>query len=249
VVRIRDNGTTFATFNSTSAAFQLTVFGDAFASGGTWQNSDKRIKHDIKPIDKAMDGIMKLKPSVYYFKRDEANYKYLNLPKEQQFGLIAQEVKEVFPNIVREYKTYDEDGKARSETMHSINYTALIPVLIKGMQEQQNKISTLEERIAKLENALNAVTGKSTNSFNSSSLEQNQPNPFNRTTIIRYKIPSGSNAQINIYDASGAIVKTMRASESGQAQVNAGELRAGTYTYALVIDGQQVASRKMIMLQ
>jgi len=251
VVRIRDNGTTFATFNSTSAAFQLTVTGDALASGGTWQNSDKRIKRDIKPLSGAMENLMKLKPSVYYFKRDEANYKYLNLPKEQQFGLIAQEVKEVFPNIVREYNTNDEDGKTRTETMHSINYTALIPVLIKGMQEQQNTIASLQEKIAKLENSLNAITTKTGISYDlsSSSLEQNQPNPFNQTTIIRYKIPAGTNAQINIYNASGAMIKTMRATESGQAQINAGELRAGTYTYTLVIDGKQIASKKMVMLQ
>jgi hypothetical protein len=238
-------------FNSIAASFQLTLTGDASATG-VWQNSDKRIKRDIKPIDKAMDGIMKLKPSIYYFKRDEASYKYLNLPKEQQFGLIAQEAKEVFPNIVREYKTYDEDGKERSETMHSINYTALIPVLIKGMQEQQNRISTLEERIAKLENALNAVSSDNMRSGNNTigaMLEQNQPNPFNQTTLIRYKIPSGANAQINIYDASGVMVKTMRAPENGQAQINAGELKAGTYTYALVVDGKPLATKKMIMLK
>ena len=251
VVRIRDNGTTFATFNDIAATYQLTVTGDALASGGMWVNSDKRIKRDIKPITSAMDKLMKLNPSVYYFNRDEIKYKYLNLPKEQQFGLIAQEVKEVFPNIVREYKTHDEDGKERSETVHSINYTSLIPVLIKGMQEQQNTIAALQEKIAKLENALNSITSKTGLGYDASSasLEQNQPNPFNQTTIIRYKIPAGANAQINVYNASGAMIKTMRATENGQAQINAGELRAGTYTYTLVVNGKQVASKKMVMLK
>jgi len=79
--------------------------------------------------------------------------------------------------------------------------------------------------------------------------EKNQPNPFNQTTLIRYKIPVGANAQINIYDAAGAMVKTMRAPENGQAQINAGELKAGTYTYALIIDGKPLVSKKMVMLR
>ena len=250
-VRVRDNGTTFATFNTTAATYQLTVYGDALASGGTWQNSDKRIKRDIKVMDNALDNIMKLKPSAYYFKRDEASYKYLNMPKELQFGLIAQEVKEVFPNLVREYKTTDEDGKERSETMHSVNYTALIPVLIKGIQEQQKTINDLQERLAKLESGASVKSSSMLDITSASSavLEQNKPNPFNQVTTIRYKIAPGANAHINIYDATGVVVKSMRANESGQVQINASELRSGTYTYSLIVDGRPIASKKMVMLQ
>jgi len=252
VVRIRDNGSTFATFNSIAATFQLTVTGDALASGGTWQNSDKRIKRDIKPITSAMDNLMKLKPSVYYFDRDQEKYKYLNLPKDLQFGLIAQEVKEVFPNIVREYNTYDEEGKARAETMHSINYTELIPVLIKGMQEQQKMIVALQERIAQFEGAAISEGGsnnaKAGNALVSGAvLEQNQPNPFNQNTIIRYQLPQNAAGQINIFDNYGKLLKSIKVTESGQTTINAGDLKSGTYTYTLSVNGKLASSKKLVI--
>jgi len=252
VVRIRDDGSSFAVFSNTTAAFQLTLTGDALASGGVWQNSDKRIKRDIKPVTSAMENLMKLKPSVYYFDRDQEKYKYLNLPKELQFGLIAQEVKEVFPNIVREYNTYDEDGKARGETMHSVNYTALIPVLIKGMQEQQKLITALQERINQLESAQAVAAAgsdniKANNLISGAVLEQNQPNPFNQSTVIRYRLPQNTSGQINIYDNNGKLLKSYKANESGQTTINAGELRSGIYNYTLLVNGKQVDTKKLVI--
>ena len=119
------------------------------------------------------------------------------------------------------------------------------------MQEQQKLIATLEERIAKLESSLNAITSNTKLSYDASfvELEQNQPNPYNRTTTIRYKIPAGVNAQIIIYNSEGKLVKTMSATNNGQVQINAGELKAGTYTYSLVVDGKECASKKMVILK
>jgi Chaperone of endosialidase len=151
ILRMRDNGSTMAFFDISSATNQLTVFGNALASGGTWTNSDARIKKDITTIGSALSDIKKLRPTTYYFKSDDEKYKYLNLPKNLQFGLIAQEVREVFPNIVNETKMKDEDGKEREESVLSMNYTELVPVLIKGMQEQQELIEKLEKRINELE--------------------------------------------------------------------------------------------------
>lgn len=248
-VRIRDNGSTFATFNTIAEQFQLTLTGSAVASG-VWQNSDKRIKKDIKPVTNAIDNLMKLKPSVYYFKTDDEKYKYLNLPKELQFGLIAQELKEVFPNMVRESKTKDEDGKERPETVNSVNYTELIPVLIKGMQEQQDMIVALQQRIDQLESALSSASNSNAkaSTIAGAVLEQNQPNPFNQSTIIRYQIPQGTSGQINIYDNKGSLMKSLRATTSGQATVNANDLKPGTYTYTLLVNGKLVSSKKMVVL-
>ena len=151
IFRVRDNGNSSAFFDLNAATYQLTVYGSALASGGTWTNSDARLKKEIAPIDNALSNIKKLRPTTYYFKSDDEKYKYLNLPKSQQFGLIAQEVREVFPNIVNETRMKDEDGKDREESVLSMNYTELVPVLIKGMQEQQALIEKLEKRIVELE--------------------------------------------------------------------------------------------------
>jgi hypothetical protein len=147
IFRARDDGTTVATFNEVADTYQLTVYGDALASGGTWVNSDHNIKRDIGAIDNALHSLMSLKPASYYFDNKKEQFKYLNLPDELQFGLIAQDVKNVFPNIVREAVQYAENGNPGSEKLHSVNYTALIPVLIKGIQEQQKMIEQLKTEI------------------------------------------------------------------------------------------------------
>ena len=152
IFRARDDGNTMVVIDQASATYQLTIYGDAYASGGTWTNSDRRIKTDINDLSSALSNIMKLKPSTYYFDTKNKEYQYLNLPEEQQFGLIAQDVKKIFPNIVREDKKYDEAGNLRPETVHSVNYTELIPVLIKGMQEQQQQIQDLMNQIEQLKN-------------------------------------------------------------------------------------------------
>ena len=59
-----------------------------------------------------------------------------------QIGLIAQDVREVFPELVQEDRT---------SGMLSVNYTALVPVAIRGLQEQQAVINGLEARLARLE--------------------------------------------------------------------------------------------------
>ena len=140
------------------------------------------------------------------------------------------------------------------EDVKSVNYVGLIPILTKAMQEQQQTITALEERIAKLEAALtkagsiiqnNAVAGK----FPGAKLEQNTPNPFNQSTTIRYKIPAGANAQITLYDQSGKLMKTLKASDNGVSQINANTLSPGTYTYALSINGKLIESKQMMIVK
>lgn len=210
-------------------------------SGAYTALSDRKFKKDITSMDNVLDRVMKLNPRSYHFtKQQSADRKFI--------GMIAQEVQPVFPEAVYQHSGAN-DG---TDDFLTLDYSTFGIIAIKAIQEQQKTITTLEERIAKLESALNAISStKFPGGIDASSviLEQNQPNPFNQTTIIRYKIPSGANAQINIYDANGAMVRTMRAPDNGQAQINSGDLKAGTYTYALLVDGKPLASKKMIMLK
>jgi hypothetical protein len=59
-----------------------------------------------------------------------------------QFGFIAQEIQEVFPDMV----TRRDDG------VLGIRYTELIPVLVQAIKEQQEEIDALTKRISDLEN-------------------------------------------------------------------------------------------------
>lgn len=221
---------------------------EVWATDGTINTSDLREKKNVEDLKYGLKEIMQLRPVKFQWNNAKS--------AEDKFGVIAQEIQKVLPQVVKdhEYRMNEESGAVEKvpAARLGVMYADIIPVLIKGIQEQQKTIITLEERIAKLESTLNSISSTRLPAgidASSVTLEQNQPNPFNQTTIIRYKIPSGANAQINIYDANGAMVRTMRAPDNGQAQINAGDLKAGTYTYALLVDGKPLVSKKMIMLK
>jgi len=200
---------------------------------------------NIQNLKSGINEIMKLRP-ISYIDAQGGNI--------QKFGLIGKEVQQVLPETVRDWQLSGNEAGTFSKVPTSkmaIEYDAFIPLLIKGIQEQQQKIITLEERIAKLEKALNSVSSNNVTSkqIMGASLLQNQPNPFNQNTIIRYTIPAGANAQIMIYDAAGRLVKTLQATESGQSMLNANELKPGSYKYALVANGNVIASKTMVLLK
>jgi hypothetical protein len=130
---------------------------DIWAIDVTVNSSDARLKKNIEDLPYGLEEIMKLHP---------VSYKWIKNPDGQdgakRLGLLAQEVQRVIPEVVRDwcYKDDEKTGKKikMPTTTLGLQYDAIIPVLIKGMPEQQKIIATLEERIAKLESALTAIT-------------------------------------------------------------------------------------------
>ncbi len=113
------------TGNLRSNAFTIFKNGDAFLSGSLSQNSDKRLKTDIKDLKYGLNEVLKLHPVSYYWK------KYPN-QKNKSIGLIAQEVQPILKELVH-------TAKDKDKTL-SLSYTELIPVLINAIQEQQQII-------------------------------------------------------------------------------------------------------------
>ena len=88
-------------------------------------SSDYRIKDNVLQLDETFS-VDNLKPVSYYNK---------NL-KKKDIGLIAHELQEVYPELV----TGEKDG----EDMQSVNYTGLIPILIKEIQDLKTRVKELE---------------------------------------------------------------------------------------------------------
>jgi len=99
-------------------------------------HSDRRLKKNIETLENTLDKVMALKPTLYHFRTEDDS-------DSKHFGLIAQELKEVFPEVVK----IQEGNFEGMKDMHAVKYTELIPVLIKGMQEQQVIIQDLEEKL------------------------------------------------------------------------------------------------------
>ena len=85
-------------------------------------------------------------------------------------------------------------------------------------------------------------------------LEQNFPNPFNPTTVIKYTLPSGkaSDVTLKIYDVLGREVSTLinKNQQPGEYEVyfNAAQFPSGVYFYNLKAD-QYLSTKKMILLK
>ena len=84
--------------------------------------SDEKLKKDISTIDGALDKVKQLRGVDYTWKESE----------EKSKGVIAQELQEVFPELVSE-----------SESGLSVNYNGIIGVLIEAIKEQQKQIDKL----------------------------------------------------------------------------------------------------------
>jgi hypothetical protein len=103
--------------------------------------SDERLKRDILPLDAPteLQRLLSLRPVSYYWKDER-------LSQERQFGFIAQELREVFPELVQE--SIDEQ-----KTL-SVNYQALIPLLVNALQVQQQTIEQQQVELRQLREEL-----------------------------------------------------------------------------------------------
>ncbi len=85
---------------------------------------------------------------------------------------------------------------------------------------------------------------------NTPKLYQNNPNPFNASTEIKYFIPDTKvNASINVYNFEGRQLMSYSISHYGSSYIviQAGEFDAGIYIYNLLVDGIEIDSKRMIL--
>jgi trimeric autotransporter adhesin len=211
-------------------------------SASAWFLSDKRFKENIKPLNNTLEKLQKLNGYNYTFKTEE--FKDKNFNSGRQIGFIAQEIKEVFPELVMDTR----DGYL------AVNYTQMTPVLVEAIKEQQAQIEELKAMIKTLMgnpdvNKSVGMQAISLSDKNSIVLNQNVPNPFAESTVITYNIPAAfSRAQILFSTNGGVVIKTVdiTAEGPGSLTVFANDLSNGMYTYSLVVDGKIMDSKKMI---
>ena len=190
----------------------------------------------------------------------------LNLPHGQQFGILAQELQQVFPNLVKNTSLpvdkirQTEQEKGGLSEISVVNYDGLIPVLIAAFQEQNERINQLEQQLNTCCNAPKSKTGEEseptgvviqTRLENSEepALGQNIPNPFESATRIPAYLPMNvKKAEIMFYGNDGKNLQTLQINDRGNVsvEVDAATLAAGVYSYTLFVDGKPVETKRMI---
>ena len=98
----------------------------------TTATSDEKFKYNIKPLNYGLETLLQLKP---------VNFQWVD-GEEEDLGFIAQDVAEIIPEAVN--TNWNSDLLFR--------YESLIPILTKAIQEQNQLIKALEQRIINLEN-------------------------------------------------------------------------------------------------
>ena len=218
--------------------------------------SDYRLKRDIRNLEgSSLDRLMDMNVVQFKLKQLELDmgdtaktihYKYepdSPILKKDHFGLIAQELREIYPDLVYE----GGDGYL------SVNYIELIPLLIKSVQELNAKVEELEntaDRTATRGGLNNGQTGISSSALETTALFQNNPNPFTENTVIECVISSDvKNATLYIYDMNGRQIDSIPIENRGRVSltIQGNSLDAGIYMYSLITDGMVVDTKRMIL--
>ena len=218
--------------------------------------SDARLKKDIKPLEKVGASLLDLTPVRYRLDNtpvamavaegdSTCSVEKMPFDEKERYGFLAQEVQEVYPELVSE----DADG------MLAIDYIGFIPLLVDEIKNLQAALSQCNEEI----DALREVKGMkktvgvgSTVADEATVLGQNRPNPFTESTTIDLTLPSDvSSAVLCIYDMQGTPVMQLPVEGRGKTAVTVDgkSLRAGMYLYSLIADGEEVATKRMILTE
>ncbi len=141
---IPDTDNTYSLGNGT---FRYT---EVFSAVGLINTSDIRAKENIEDISYGLEELLQIRPVSFEWK-DE------NLPG-RKLGLIAQDLQGVMPEVVKTHATVidPETGEKREEELdrYGVFYSDLIPVLVKGIQEQQSQINSQQTRLEEQEQRL-----------------------------------------------------------------------------------------------
>jgi Chaperone of endosialidase len=234
--------------------------GQGYLSNGPWVLSDQNLKTDIQdvPGSSAMGRIMALSPKSYHFTVEE--HPGMGMPDGLQYGLLAQEVQEIYPELVTDVNrpaVVGPDGEVQEEAISfkAMKYEGLIADLIGAVKHQQAMIDELQEQVAACcSSGSDNRTPMVPTAVANGPLETDLriiPNPVADQTELRYTLAEAGRVRLEITDQSGRVVLTK---EEGQREASAymyqwdtTALSPGTYNCALYVNDEQVV-RKAVKL-
>lgn len=148
---IRDNGNVGINCDGDNL-YRLKVNGSIFTLSGTITGSDQRYKTKVEKMDNSLETLLKINTYSYKFIQpepavaknpenlEEKVHPALDFDKSIHYGVIAQEIQTILPDLVIE----DDNGYL------GVNYTELIPLLIGAVQEQNKQIVELQNEVKSL---------------------------------------------------------------------------------------------------
>lgn len=271
------DNTTALGHNATPTASNQVRIGDALVTsiGGyaPWTIlSDGRFKKEVKEDIPGLEFITQLRPVSYDLDRTkirsflgkdtkEETPKASNTPYPRAVGFIAQEVAQVLHE--NSYIRIGIETPQNEKDHYSIRYAEFVVPLVKGMQEQQQLIEVLQQQNKVLQQRIEALENANTDKTNSNLqskttdnaiegfvLNQNIPNPFDKTTTIKAVVPQEvQQAKIVVYNLNGLELESYAVATRGNisVEISGSRFPSGMYLYALVADGRVIDTKKMLL--
>lgn len=255
---IYGSSSTVVTMPSTNTKYAGYFYGDVYVTGSVSAASvstpsDYRLKEDIHSLsgNHVLSNVLQMNVVGFRYRQREVERAdsigqtaplYDNdsqILKKEHFGFIAQELKEVYPDLVTE----GSDGYL------SVNYMEIIPLLVSSIQELKAELDEVKES-GKGVTRGTLLSDENVDPVMSAALYQNTPNPFTESTIIECEIPSKiKTALLYIYDMNGRQIDSIGITGRGHTSVtiDGGSLAAGMYLYSLIADGNVIDTRRMIL--
>ena len=251
-------GTVFRCTPITASSNGLFQFFTDVRANSLIVDSDSKIKSDVESLSLRSSNLADLTPISYRLtgqaeksdgtlskkslSLDTSDSQPMQPDSRVRFGFMAQEVQELFPELV----TADEDGTL------GIDYIGFIPLLIDAYKDVKKQ---LDEQTAEMLELLKSnglqrrMAGVDSSIAEVCRLYQNKPNPFSSTTLIETEIPASATiAYICIYDMQGKQIARHDVScDNPSVSIEGAALNPGMYMYALIVDGVEVDCKKMIL--
>lgn len=235
--------------------------------------SDSRYKENVRDLKEATAKIAALRPVSFDFKAELQGGDTTGL--KGKVGFLAQEVQEVLPGLVEYLPEVDmytmnyeglipyiveafQEERAEVESLRTEN-----EAMSEAIEAMQEEIEALKSALEGMGPAAQGGKAPEAPAYNEDEgdevmsqgylLYQNMPNPFSEETRIRYELPStAQSAVLQLFDMQGR--KVMERSlpqgvESGEVEISGNTLQPGMYTYALVVSGKVMASKKMVVTE
>lgn len=277
-----------ATVTATDMVYIGNSSAKLYCNLGVWTGSDGRFKFNVQENVSGLDFIKRLRPVTYQvntqqhhdFVRQNViepnltdslgesgpsdNTEFSASTSVIHAGFIAQEVEVAAAESG--FVSSIVSPPANESSTYAVNYSEIVVPLVKAVQEQQDSIHNLTQRLAQLENIVNnccnAPSGRSMgiiptnttqvvelNYADNVILYQNTPNPFGDETVISYYLPqSVKSAKMDFFDNTGKMIKEITIDQRGNASVTikSADLSIGIYAYSLIVDGKGIDTKKMI---
>lgn len=175
---------------------------------------------------------------------NEGSYQFLKkeddeMTSRRHFGVDPEELQKVYPGLVLE----GQDGYL------SVNYSELVPLLIRSIQALKLELDELKDVKGNALKLHQSTGMSSATAGNDNILYQNSPNPFKDNTVIRFSLANDAHdAAVCIFDMTGKTLKRIPVTAGMESvQVNGHDLGDGIFLYSLVVNGREIDTKRMVL--